>query len=327
MRGKSRSPPRLWYVCRMQAFFVGLLFVILKKRYNTVRILLKIFEQPTYMLEVERKKKQYTFMGITVVVLASLVFLIILVVTPGPTCNDAKKNQDETGVDCGGVCGSCPEAIAAVPLSVTETGFVRNNDGSVDAYAQIYNPNDLYGVGKLTYVFSAVLNDGTTQQMKTGTTYILPKEKKFVIESKIPAVENVSSFRFSLDSDVSWVQFTDFETPQFSVVNQKYETGSSTPYYSKVSALIRNDSPFDFATVPVTVILRDQAGNIVAVNKTEYNTVKSGELRDFTLPYFQPIQGEVSSVDVEVSTNVFNNQNFIRRYLPGGKYQEVTNFR
>lgn len=27
--------------------------------------------------------------------------------TTGPSCSDGKKNQDETGVDCGGVCSAC----------------------------------------------------------------------------------------------------------------------------------------------------------------------------------------------------------------------------
>ena len=29
------------------------------------------------------------------------------VIKPGPTCNDNKQNQDETGIDCGGVCPPC----------------------------------------------------------------------------------------------------------------------------------------------------------------------------------------------------------------------------
>lgn len=47
--------------------------------------------------------------------------------TPAPTCNDKIKNQDETGVDCGGSCQACAEPLPKALLSYDFSETVKNS--------------------------------------------------------------------------------------------------------------------------------------------------------------------------------------------------------
>ena len=51
-----------------------------------------------------RFKKQSSYLILAAAVAALAVYLIYLGVKPASSCFDAKKNQNEEGIDCGGVC-------------------------------------------------------------------------------------------------------------------------------------------------------------------------------------------------------------------------------
>ena len=48
-------------------------------------------------------KKQLTYLLFALVAVAGLIAAIWLNIT-APSCTDGKQNQDEQGIDCGGVC-------------------------------------------------------------------------------------------------------------------------------------------------------------------------------------------------------------------------------
>jgi len=67
--------------------------------------------------------------------------------TPAATCSDGIQNQGETGIDCGGPCGSCePATCQNTVMDGDETGI--NCGGSCDAACEEYCPTD-YELGVL----------------------------------------------------------------------------------------------------------------------------------------------------------------------------------
>lgn len=277
------------------------------------------------MIELARRKKQYVIMTVFAFIACALLYLAYLVIMPSPTCSDGKKNQDEVGVDCGGICKKCPEPLKTKSLEVLETAHIVNPDGTHDMMFKVSNPNDVYGVSSFEYEFYAENASNETRVLKSGESFILPKETKFIVELAIPAPDGLTDFAVRLiqPEESRWVSFTEFEAPKFSVLNKKYEIQSTGSGFSKVTALIRNDSQFDFGQLWISVILRDAGGKAVALQKTFFKTVRSGEMRDFTLSFPEAFQGDVVGVDVGVESNVFDNENFIRRYLPGGRFQDI----
>ena len=63
-------------------------------------------------------------------------------------------------------------------------------------------------------------------------------------------------------------------------------------------------------------MLRDGNGHVVALQKTDMQTLRSGEQRDFTLLWPDPFQGDVEKVEVQTDANVYRTDTFIRTYLP-----------
>jgi len=70
--------------------------------------------------------------------------------------------------------------------------------------------------------------------------------------------------------------------------------------------------------------LRDSTGKPLALNSTEMNTVRSHENRDFRLVWPSAFPGAVENVEMVVDADVYHSENFIRQYLPGGKFQDIT---
>ena len=72
----------------------------------------------------------------------------------------------------------------------------------------------------------------------------------------------------------------------------------------------------------MAVILFNAKKEIIGVNKTEVYTVPAGEDRYFSVLWFSPLSGEVSSVDMMADTNLFSDSNFMKRFGTQEKFQE-----
>src|SRR3989344_3830137 len=77
-----------------------------------------------------------------------LVYLIFFRTTA--SCFDNIQNQNETGADCGGVCGIDCELKYINPLTVSRPLIFKNND-QISLWAKIRNPNLAYGSDKMEY--------------------------------------------------------------------------------------------------------------------------------------------------------------------------------
>ncbi len=53
-------------------------------------------------------------------------------------------------------------------------------------------------------------------------------------------------------------------------------------------------------------------------------TVQASEERDFRLLWPTAFPGTVTRVEMEAEADVYSTENFIRQYLPGGRFQEFT---
>ena len=74
------------------------------------------------MENTKRKKIVIIFIYLTFFLLFSLSLYFYF--KPQPSCSDGKQNQNEQGVDCGGVCVQECDIVKAQPLIIGETGAV-----------------------------------------------------------------------------------------------------------------------------------------------------------------------------------------------------------
>lgn len=241
------------------------------------------------------------------------------------TCFDSRQNQNEAGIDCGGVCQAvCKENVTGADLEIKEIVFVPGGNGQYDILGKIYNPND--EIGASSFMYSAELKDssGKVLAVRSGTSYILPQENKYILElnlasSTVPATATLQI------SEVEWARFSGYqEKPSINIYQKRYGPISSGAGFGEAYGLLSNESPYDFRSIIVKVILRDNSGKPLAFNTTEMRTVRSHEERDFRLVWPTAFPGTVEKVEMEVDADVYHSDNFMRQYLPGGKFQEFT---
>lgn len=244
---------------------------------------------------------------------------------PEETCMDGRQNQDEQGVDCGGACtNACMEKIVGIDLQQKEVSFVSAGEGEYDVLGQIYNPNDVAGASSFRYVFELKDASGRVIATRSGESYILPQETKSLTAVGMNAFGAAASATLSI-SDVQWERFSGYrERPAINIYQKRYDETSDGVSFGEAKGLLSNESPFDFRSITVIVILRDGAGKLLALNTTEMRTVRAGEERDFTLVWPTAFPGVVERVEMSVDADVYHSDNFMRQYLPGGKFQDLT---
>lgn len=277
-------------------------------------------------MTLSRAAKQFVIAGIY---FSSVLLLIVgtyyAFFKASETCFDNKQNQDEQAIDCGGVCQAvCKESITGEDLEIQEIVFVPGGNGRYDVLGKIYNPNDEVGASSFSYTAELRDSSGTVLATRSGTSYILPQENKYIFELNLEAqgVPTTAALRIS---GVAWEKFSGYqEKPSINIYQKRYGPISSGAGFGEAYGLLSNESPYDFRSIVVRVILRDANGLPLAFNATEMRTVRSHEERDFRLVWPSAFPGTVEKVEMEVDADVYHSDNFMRQYLPGGKFQEFT---
>ncbi|MDD5083982.1 MAG: hypothetical protein PHT88_03575 [Candidatus Moranbacteria bacterium] len=264
-----------------------------------------------------------TFIALVyVIILSLLMYWVYAAFLKAPeTCSDGIKNQNEAAIDCGGVCGACEEKLPAVAMQVKETSLVYGGPGSSDVLVKVYNPNDRYGALRFAYTVSLKDSGGAVLATKTDTSFMLPKETKYLMQVGMATTSPAASADVTIDS-VEWQSFAGYqESPVLNVLHKRYGPVTSGVGFGQVDGTLSNESGFDFQSLMVKIILRDASGKALAVNQTEMRTVINAEQRDFRLIWPTYFAGDVTAVETEVEADVYHSDNFIRQYLPGGAFQ------
>ncbi len=269
-------------------------------------------------------KKRYAIIAVYAAIFVGVVFLIYQWQKPAPDCFDGIKNQNEESVDCGGVCAKKCPVVAKENLIVRQTGFVESGiAGSYDIYAEVANPNSSVGSDRFSYKFSVKNAAGEIMAEPAGTGFILPADKKYIIETNVAAKDIPASVELSV-GDLRWIETNDgYEKPELKVVSKNYDEITSGIGFSEATGLLKNESPFSFASINLRIILKNEEGKIVALNATRMNTVQAGENRDFRVSWPSRFPGSVSQMDVQIEVNVFDSEAFFKEYFKPEKFQQL----
>lgn len=276
------------------------------------------------MFSFSRSHKQVIIVAVYIILATFLGAGVYYAFLKAPeTCFDAKQNQDETGIDCGGVCAAvCKENIVAQPIELKEAAFVPGGNGRYDVLARIHNPNDEAGASSFRYVFTLRDAAGQVIATRSGESFILPQENKYLVGLNLETVKRPAAVSFET-SGIEWERFTGYrEKPAINIYQRRYAPISSGSGFSEAYGLLSNESPYDFRSLVVKVILRDGTGKPLAFNTTEMRTVSAREERDFRLVWPTAFPGTVERIEMEVDADVYHSENFMQQYLPGGRFQE-----
>ena len=267
----------------------------------------------------ERQLKRIIIVIISLIIIAVIASLFYFVFKSSPTCFDGIKNQGEEDADCGGPCSSCfkPQNIL-----VSQTKILKVRSNNYDIIALIKNPNFSEAFSGFLYEF--VLYDASGEKLasKSADSYIFPGEEKYIIERGIFSSKEPSRVELKI-ADEEWQRIENFTPPQILIRDRNYTVIDNGFVFSELTGVLVNESNFDFDKILIKSILKNKFGDVLAVGLTELRTVKSGESRFFKVDWFDRFEGRVESFEITPETNLFLNENFLKRQGIEGKFRKL----
>ncbi len=265
--------------------------------------------------------KQAVIALIYLILLSGVVFLIYYSNRPEPSCFDNICNQGEEEVDCGGPCIPC-ELMHIKPLEVLWTGEVLVEDNLYDLSARIKNPNQNYGSASFVYSFELRDSEGNLIDEYSDLTFILPNQTKHLVNTRVSVNGKIARIKLSF-GNIEWQRLENCQIPELAVHQKKYRLlDDSQPGESQVSAILVNKTDFDFDEVNIDILLFDAYHHLLGLNTHEVKTLLAGQERDFFATWFRKIDGQVSFVEIEAETNIFDNDNYLSPEAKKERFQE-----
>jgi hypothetical protein len=241
-----------------------------------------------------------------IVLFCVIAFILYLILSPAATCFDKKQNQGEKGIDCGGPCTPCKDVTQTKDISIGEVAFALGGNNTYDVVAKISNPNDATGAKTFNYVFTLKDSSGLIIAKREGTNFILPADTKYVAELGLQTDNNVIPASANIEiSGAVWDKLSNVDKPQIGVYDKNF---SSIPDSdgSQAEGTIRNESNYDLKQIDITIVLRDEKGNIIGVSTTQRNSVRANEDQSFKVTWPYSLGGNVQKMEVDPQANVFD---------------------
>ncbi|MBU1118432.1 FxLYD domain-containing protein [Patescibacteria group bacterium] len=197
-------------------------------------------------------------------------------------------------------------------ITSKDVTIISETDDSYDVFMRLVNTDPVWGVSKLAY--TVVLKDAAGQEVgrKSGTTYSAPRSTRTLAVLGVDVAAEPASIEVLLDP-VMVQKLKDFGSIQLTLKNVRYEDFRGR---GRVTGTLVNDSPFSFNQVDLDVVLFNKQQEIVGINHTNVNAIRSGEERDFVVTWPDYL-GESTQAIVEPSVDVFSSSAFMNEYQEG----------
>lgn len=243
---------------------------------------MEVYNEVTCIRNMKRFIKKF-FYGLFYFAGISLIIFLVyrtMTATP-PTCFDTIQNQDETGVDCGGVCVAC-DIKDLSPLAVIGSARIFSvptlNKQAV--LFEVQNPNSTYHAAQFTYTLTVTDKTGATVESWSGTDTLFAGEHRFMFDSRvITPARTIGNIAVTL-SDPQWELATERVPPSLSLSDIQTATSSGLG----VSGVIKNASTFSAPNVKLIAILRTKSGIELFASQVILTSVPGFASSTFTIP-------------------------------------------
>lgn len=246
------------------------------------------------------RNRQFTYLGVLLVLAILLVSYLFYTYKPIATCADSRQNGLETGVDCG---GNCPKICLnqAAPLTILWSRVLPISHGVYSAVALVENPNPQAGVKKLSYTFRLVDANNILVNIRAGETFVNPGEKFLIFEGGIATGEGKPARAFLELGPANW-QKTVLRPPLLLVDNKSFLNGEP----ARLTARLTNRSIIDLKLVSVPALLADESGNAIAAGFTYLESLARDGSREVFYSWPQSLPMVPSFIDFYPRISVFD---------------------
>lgn len=209
------------------------------------------------------------------VIFSILIGIIIILVAltyrttfyKAPSCIDSVQNQNEVGIDCGGVC----PYLCTTQVQEPVVRFVRplaDGVNRTDIVAYVDNPNQSAAVVGAKYTVQLYGVDGTLLNQKSGRIDLSPHSTVPVfIPNFYSGTKKVANAFLTFDrTSLKW--FTSTTAPAALLPSDIQVTNNRTPH---ITATIANSTTLPMYDIRVIIVVLGTAGssnNVIAASQT-----------------------------------------------------------
>ena len=171
--------------------------------------------------------------------------------------------------------------------------------------AKIRNPNTGFGASNFEYSFYLYDSNNVLISTLNGNSFIWPGESKYIIEGGVNVSQAPVKSLFRV-KNLNWHEAPNFKGVDLTLQNINYGKGNpGSGKFFMVDFTANNNTPYDLKKVYVSAIVLTKEGLPIAVGSTVLEDIKSKERRLFSIPWFREFLGTPNSVDLNISTNVW----------------------
>lgn len=201
-----------------------------------------------------------------------------------PTCSDNKKNQDEKGIDCGGVCSRIC-LLDTKSLTIEWVRLFKTREGLYSAVARVNNPATNSIAKDVPYTFSLKDQTGKIVATRSGTVFIPARDTFVVFEGTIATEANPQTVTFQFDEKPDWTR-SNYIQPEITILEKELINLDTSP---RLIATISNPNIVDVENLTLSALIYDDQGNAVQVSQTYMSKIEAGATTKATFTWPQPI--------------------------------------
>lgn len=241
-------------------------------------------------------RRRFLYLSIIfLVVVPPIVIYTVVKLDKPPSCMDKKKNQNEHGPDCGGICQvACMFEVQAYPTVQWSRGYYVSK-GVYNLVAYLQNTNTSYVSLPVKYVFNVYDENNVLLQVKEGVV-AFPTTKLFPIFAPSVNVGERIPKRVSFEflEPITWIEYYG-QKPELEVIERKLTREDSTPL---IEAIVRNKTLNTYKNVEVVAIVYDTEGNGFASSRTFIDSI--GDKADVKIRFTWPEAFATTSAKIEI---------------------------
>lgn len=245
----------------------------------------------------KRTFKQLIYGLFYIILFGAIIFGIYSIyIKPAPSCFNGVQDQNEEGIDCGGVCSKfcLPSNLIDIETS-GQAQIFHPASSSISVMAEVQNRNADFAAQDLPYKFSFYDNQGNILYERYGNSFVYASEIKYITEFNLnfPDAYKIVTVGFSV-GEAKWVPKSLFGQPQ--LAKQSLNTASSSKGLTATGNFINN------GTVPVkkVMIFAVFYGKLgpAGISGSEIDDIAPGQQYSFSV--FHPVLNNIDTSKTQV---------------------------
>ncbi|PIT96537.1 hypothetical protein COT82_02670 [Candidatus Campbellbacteria bacterium CG10_big_fil_rev_8_21_14_0_10_35_52] len=246
-------------------------------------------------------KRRTAYFGTAIFIVITVAgILFFLIFNKEPTCEDDKKNGDEQGIDCGGLCDKLCATQVSAPIIIWSRSF-KVSEGVYNSVAYVENPNFTASAPKIPYTFKIFDDNNILIAERNGNTFISPDGISLIFEGAIITGNRIPARTFFEFSEAPIWTRTNGDKSSLSINNIKLSVADISP---RVDAVLSNNSLLAARNIEVVAVVFDANDNAIGASATFVESISDRSSQDIVFTWPNKFDQSVSRVEIIPRVNM-----------------------